>query len=341
MSESLRVRSTQVAATLSFVFVSALLAMIASERVYWYWGFTDVSTADVVRGTLEITLFYSVPMAAALWAMAKTPARRLHQLVLAATVFAFVVEGVLTAVIYEGGPMNPTLPAMFIGWHGLLAMIGSWYLTRRWLLERRRLALGIAGTVVGVLWGLWSTNSWLPENLLDLEPGTSRSIADPTAFALYAAWVGALFIIGHWVLGRVWRPRFDPGRLGAASLAVALIGLHVFIMIAVWWAPIMLAAMIGFVAWALIRSRRGADGPTIFEQLDGAVRWRDAVILAMMPIAAAATYALAWTADLSHGTVELAFLAMVYLQVAAGAGFFLWAAFRSFRAKISGSLPQR
>ena len=333
MSDSIRTRLTHIGATLAFIFISAVLAMTASERVYWYWGFADGPPADVVLGTIEGALFYSVPMAAALWVMAKTPARQIHQLVLASAVFAFIVEGVLTAVIFEAGPLDPIFPAMFIGWHGILAMVGFWYLTRRWLLERRRWLLLTAATVMGVAWGLWTTNSWLPENLTDVEPDMVKTIADPASFALYAAWVGAVFILGHWLLGRAWQPKFNPGRLGTAALAVVLIGLHFIIVLAVPWAPIKLAAMLGIVGWALVRSRRRFEGPTILEQLDGGVRWRDAALIAVMPIAAAATYATAWTGDLSNGVIEIIFLTMVFLQVAAGASFFTWAVARSFRSR--------
>lgn len=337
----IQTRSKHIAASLAFVFVSALMAMTASERVYWYWGFIGGSPGDVVLGTLEGALFYSVPMAAALWAMAKTPVRHIHQLVLAAAVFAFVVEGVLTAVIFEAGPIDPIFPAMFIGWHGLLAMVGFWYLTRRWLLERRRWLLLTASTVMGVVWGLWSTNSWLPENLNDIEPGMVKTLADPTSFAFYAAWVGAVFVVGHWLLGRLWQPEFNPGRLGTAALVVVLIGLHIIVVISVPWAPIKLAVLFGLVAWALIRSRRGADGPTVLQQLDGRVRWRDASLLAMMPIAAAATYGGIWAIGPPDGALTAIYLSLVFLQVAAGAGIFIWAVVRSFRARVPNSVTQQ
>lgn len=331
---------THIATTLAFVFVSALVMMTASERVYWYWGFADGAPADIALGTIGGALFYSVPTAAALWAMAKTPARRIHQLVLASAVFAFIVEGVLTAVIFEAGPFDPTFPAMFIGWHGLLAMVGFWYLTRRWLLDRRRLLLGVAAAVAGVLWGLWSTVSWLPDNLGEIEPGMVKTVADPTAFAAYAAWVGAAFVIGHWVLGRVWKPKFNPGRVGTAVLAVVMVGLHVIVMLTVPWAPIKLGAMLGLIVWALIRSRRQPEGPTIFEQLDGRVRWREAAILLLMPVAASVTYAGAWAADLSDGAIESIYVVSVFLQIAAGAGIFIWAAIRSFRSRTKDALAQ-
>lgn len=322
-----------IATSLSFVFLSALIAVTASERVYWYWGFAGADPADVALGTLEVALLYSVPMAVALWAMARTPVRRLHQLVLASAIFAFVVEGVLTAEIFQAGPIDPIFPAMFVGWHGLLAMVGFWYLTRRWLIERRRRLLGTASVAMGVLWGLWATTSWLPGNLADAAPNETRIVADPTTFALYAAWVGAVFIAGHWLLGRVWRPQFNPGRVSTVALAAVMIGLHALVFIAVPWAPFKLAALLGFVAWALIRSRRGCEGPTILEQLDGRIRWREAVLLALMPATAAATYAAAWAAAVPDGVIEVVFAALVAVQVLAGAAAFVWASIKAFRAK--------
>ena len=61
--------------------------------------------------------------------------RRLSALVLAAALFVFLVEGVLTPAIYEAGLFDPVIPALTIGWHGLLSVIFGWYCLRKWLIS--------------------------------------------------------------------------------------------------------------------------------------------------------------------------------------------------------------
>ncbi|MDX2465985.1 MAG: hypothetical protein QNL12_01625, partial [Acidimicrobiia bacterium] len=166
-----RVNFRHIASLFAFVFLSAVTMVIASERVYWYVG--GISAESV----LGIGLFYMVPAVAALWALGSGPSQRLHQLILGGAVFAFVVEGVLTPVIYEDGPL-PIMAALFVGWHGLFSFVGSWYLTRRWLLDRRRGIIVGAGAAMGVYWGLWSLIYRLPDASEDFEE--PFSVMDPS-----------------------------------------------------------------------------------------------------------------------------------------------------------------
>ena len=118
MSELTRSRRwAQRARLFGFLYLSALLMVMASERVYWYWG------GVTVESVLILAAFYSLPAAAGLWALSLTRSTKLHQVVLAGAIFGFVVEGVITTVVYADGAL-PVFAAMFVGWHGMVAFVG-------------------------------------------------------------------------------------------------------------------------------------------------------------------------------------------------------------------------
>lgn len=190
----------------AFIFLSSLAMVTASERVYWYLGGASFELLFAIAG------FYLIPTLAGLWALGSGSSSRLHQIILGGAIFGFVVEGVLTTVIYEDGPL-PLMAALFVGWHGLLSVVGFWYLTRRWLLSRSRGKLAIGAALMGVYWGIWSIVYVLPDALEGFDE--VYPVMGPGGFAIYAVIVGAAFAVGHWLVGYVWPDRFEPGQWGS------------------------------------------------------------------------------------------------------------------------------
>ena len=217
---------------------------------------------------------------------------------LVALVFAMVVEGVLTPIVYSGGPFVPFFPVWFTAWHGLLSLVGAWYLLHRWLLDRRVGLIAFASTAAGAFWGVWSVTLWLPENLEDEELVAdlgSPTILEPWAFTRYAITFSLILAAAHWVWGRLG----DVGRFRPSRGAIALYGLAVGAMLIGWtvalvWALPMFVLYVGLAVWLLRRHEPTADGPNLLAQLVGPVRARDLLALAPLPATAAGTYALMW-----------------------------------------------
>jgi hypothetical protein len=309
----------------AFVFLPALLMVTASERVYWYVG--GVSPESI----LGIAVFYMIPALAGLWALGSGPSNRLHQVILAGAIFGFVVEGVLTTVVYEDGVL-PIMAALFVGWHGLLSVVAFWYLARRWLLERRRRPLMIGSAVVGLLWGVWSIVYTLPEASEDFDEGFT--IMEPGEFAVYALVVGLTFAAGHYLIGHVWPERFRPGRWGSRAIVLLLLAYASFAVLPVVpWAPIKFAVLVGGSVWLLRRSRQAtADESTAIAALQGHVALRDVLPLLIMPVVAGATYAIVWSMELREGMVQDIFETVSALTVIAGLAAYGWAWRRSVRS---------
>jgi len=304
-----------------FVVLVSTIVVTASELLYWY------TPGLTVPSLLELVAFYAVPTAAGLWAMARTPARRLHQVVLAGAAYAFVVEGVLTTVIYGDGPL-PVLASLFVGWHGVLAFTVFWYLFHRWIVDGDRRRLLVAAGGIGAGWGLWA----LVVSALD--PAVSGGIvATPGSFALYAAAVTVLLAAAHRLAAAVLpEPGWRPSPLAGGVLAIAVVALvSLTVVPAVPWAPAKLGALLGSVAWLLRRSRRSVDPstPTALDRLAGRVTPGRLAPLGAMPAAAATVYALAWPLRRLPLLTGATYWLFVAGQVAAGVIALGWAARRS------------
>lgn len=320
-----RTRSfSRAARTTAWCLLVALIAALASERVYWYWA--GISVASMT----ELAVFYGVASAAALFVMALIPVRTMKQMVLIGALFGLIVEGVLTPVTYEDGPL-PVLFLMFVGWHGLLAFLGFFFFVRRWALDGRRGRLSWASAAAGVWWGVWALSSAVVDRetaeqaALD---GGSSEVLVPFDFAVYAAQVGVVLLVAHLVLGRLWPDRgWRPSRrsiIGMTVLTSAVAAL--LVVIAVPWAPLKFAALSGFLWWAIRRPSIVGDSDVdgVLDRLAGRVTVARLWPVLALPTFASITYAAMWQFR-SSSAMDAVFWTMIAVQAIAGAGAVGWA----------------
>lgn len=315
----------------AFTYLTAIIAVIGSERLYWYWAGIDPTSL------LALAAFYALPVAAALWLLAYVPGRTAEQVVLAGIAYALLVEGVLTPVLYEDGPL-PALAVMFVGWHGLITFAGLWYLAHRWLVQRRSRQLLAASAVLGLWWGAWARASSItePPSADDVaEMGLDPTLLAPAEFALYAALAGAALAASHLLLARVVPVGWRPTRRSLQVLAAVVVACFIVLIVpAVPWAPLKLIPLLWLV-W--IAMRRGWGGETTaLDRLAGPVRIRDAALLLALPATAAATYALLWQVS-STGLLAVVYWGMVGAQAAAGATAVAMVSWRAVRASSSAA----
>ena len=302
-------------------FVGSIVLVMISERVYWYWA--GMGPASLV----ELPAFYLVATLPALWLLRWLPAREPHQVVLAGALYGFVVEGVLTPIIYTDGPL-PILAALFVGWHGILAFVGGWYLVHRLLVERRRRALARLAAAFGAVWGIWAAVAALGDPPAEF-PAAQPLV--PGAFGRYALGVGITFLLAHWLLGFVWPLRRRPTRWSTALIVgVAVVYLAIAVLPAVPWAPAKLAVLVGGILWPARRSRSSVSPvePPVLDRLAGRVRLRDAAVLLVAPATATTTYGLA-TWHVPPGGLVVLYWVAVAAQVLGGGVAVVWATRRA------------
>ena len=96
ISDSRRDRLTAGAHCAAFLLVSGAIVGISSERFFWYW---EASPVD----HWVVALYYGLAAAAVLWVIERYRVNSLSSLMLAASIFAYMVEGVITPILYSGG----------------------------------------------------------------------------------------------------------------------------------------------------------------------------------------------------------------------------------------------
>lgn len=309
---------------LFFAALSASVVVFFSEKAFWYpQGF--------VLG--ELIVFYGIAIYACLWAIAHFHVRRVSALVLVAALFAFLIEGVITPVIYEAGLLDPIMPAYFIGWHGLLSMFFGWYVLRKWLLGRQWMSLLISAGFFGLFWGLWSLTFWLPENIAEWaelaaqgETRSGNTLWTATEFGLYALVFTSVLMLSHWLLGRGWQTQFTLSKVEKGVLVIALLILFAALVYPVQPLAIFKLLLMFVILYIALRVNRGReqDG-SLLRSLAGPVQFVDTLPLLAMPITATGVYALARLATPTEDLLRIILEGFPFLQVLSGGIVFLWA----------------
>ena len=300
---------------LLFAGLTTVITVFFSEKAFWY-----------VQGYAywELILYYAFPVFACLWLIEYFCVRRLSSLVFVAAFYAFLIEGVLTPVLYEAGILDPFLPAYFVCWHGLLSIVFGWYLVRKWLVSGMWKRLLLAGFLFGLFWGIWSITYWLPETYEEfINPGQWPVID----FALYAFTFTLSLIIGHLMLGLGgWPSSFRPTKIEKWVVALFLVALFALNIVPVVPPGILkLGFLLGIIGIFLAINRRREGQKTLFAELAGPVTVWHALVLLIIPLTAISVYGLATVVDPSPETLHILLEDIPLIQALIGVGFFLWA----------------
>ena len=284
---TLRERLRSMVGRVGFALLLAAVAVPFSEKMYWY--VTGYGLADLLLG-------YFLPSFILLWVIDAFHVRRLGALFLAAAVFGFVAEGVLVGTLYEGGPLGLfNVSYTPLAWHAPLSILFGWH----WL--GRRLAAGslrglVAGcAAVGLLWGVWATAWWLPENVADpalLAAGARLGQWPAADFALHAFTFTGVVAAAHWLLARGGRrPSFRPGRVEGALGGAGLLFFFAGVVSAVPWAPLKLLPLLALIFIALYVNKRREPPGSLLAEARGPARPAALAALFVMPAAAVVVYA--------------------------------------------------
>ena len=305
---------------LAFALLSAAVLLVFSEKLFWYvTGYT----------VLDLLVGYFFPAFVLLWAVDFFRVRRLAPLFLAAAVFGFVAEGMLTNTLYDGGPLAWFSTSYTpLAWHAPLSVVFGWWWLRRELVagRARRLALGCAA--VGGLWGLWALAWWLPENVADpalLAQGARLGRWPVADFALHAFTFTGLLALAHGLFGRGgWRAAFRPSWVEAALVVAGLLLFFGILVLPVYpWAPLKLIGLVGMALGALYVNKHRESSGSVLTELAGPVRLRHLLLLAVMPAAAVTVYALAASLEPSPDIIRI----ITAYGLVAGTAVLGWVAF--------------
>ncbi len=321
--------------SVAFVMLTSAIVVIASEKMYWYTG------AYTVSAMAELTLFYSLAVMPLLYLMGRFSVHTGAGLVPAAGVFAMVTEGIITPVVYSDG-LLPIMFLYFLGWHGLISVVFIWHTVHRWAIEGRRRSLAQWSGLLGVFWGVWSTNYWRPATIAEQ---TAENLQGETwdvgqwavpKFALFAFGFTVLLIGCHWLLGFVWPRRWEPTRGWTIAAGTALASWLALWTVAVPYAPVKFAAIVGFLVWLLHRSRPPTGSVSLLERNSGRVPLVNLGPLLCMPLGAVAAYGAMTGLDVGDSALGTIYWILVGATVLSGSLAFVWAIAAVLRPRLPG-----
>ena len=314
---------------LLFAILSAAILVVFSEKIFWYiQGY----------GFLELLLYYFFPTYIFLWAIEAFHVRRWAPLFLAAALYGFLVEGVLTSVLYEDGLLGLFhVSYTALAWHALLSVLFGWYWLRRLLIEGNDRRIIIWSAVFGLFWGLWSLSYWLPENLNDPELLTDGFILGKWpvgAFAIFALLFTAVLAISHLALERgYWQASFKPSRYEIGAVWLAVVAYFIVNVVSVVpFAPVKLAVLLALVFLPLWINRQREPEGSLLADLAKPIVEKKVVLLFIMPIVAIAIYGLAFALQPGEDTIRLmSALPLIWIPTILGGILFLVAIFFTWR----------
>ena len=308
----------------AFLTLSAAVVVVTSEKFYWY------PQQFAVGAFMELVAFYSLPLTLTFVVIDRYRVCGVQAVGIASAVFALVVEGVITPVLYEDGPL-PVMALYFLAWHGYASFVFGWYLVRRWALAGRRGLLAVAATVQGATWGLWSITWWRAESIAEFEAENAAGTGTwdpgqwPTArFAAYAMTASVVLVVAHRLLDLVWPNDWALTRRWRRALLVVTVMGVALISVAVPWAPLKLAAL-GWPIVVLLRRHRdrtgGSTDRVVFAELSGRVRSLDLAPLLLGGPAAIIVYGTLAALDPSAAFLDGVFWTFAIGQVVIATGF--------------------
>lgn len=300
--------------------LSAIL-VVFSEAFYWYSGLSDYPAR---------VLFYLIPTGALVWTLDTFRVEGWAGIVLAGAVYGFVVEGVLTPVVYGGFPFDPfAISYPSLGWHALLSVGFGLVLLHRLLggLRAMPLVLSLAG--FGVLWALWAVTFWLPENAGDPEASGGRLLhgqVSPWIFLGYTVAVTAILAFWHVVLGRTAEVAVPLHPAVLATLAaLGALWFIVLVIPAAPWAVVELPVLVGLSLLGLRRLRASTPEPPggsrrsgVLADLGRPVPLQRLGLLVVLPVSAGAVYALAGAVPIGEDVVRAVYQVTVGIEAALG-----------------------
>ncbi len=273
----------------TFIILSTTIMVLFSEKMYWY-------VQGYVYGELIIVYMFGTYLF--LWSLSYFRVNHFWGMFLASVLYPLYVEGIFTGIITTD--LTEMMLFYFIGWHSTLSVIIGWYFHHKWLVERRLRLLMITSIALGLVLGLWATTFWLPESIKDQElkiDGTfilgQWSLLD---YAVLLAYLGIIYVVSHYLLGKTWNGRFNPSRIDNLFVGAVL---AVLFIVRAFSSGIFIVHLVVLFAVILIilyiYKRKNSTDNTVLLRLNGKVQLKDSLILFLIPTSSVFAYTVMMT----------------------------------------------
>jgi len=271
------------------VLANGYILFFFSERVFWsFWR-----PGDSLSEFLVTWIAYCLLGWIFLDLVRRFRVASFSPLFLAGAVYGWVGEGVVVDTLY-GKATNPfPLSISFTGlaWHALLTVGVGWHLIGNALTKERATRTALISLSVGVGWGLWAV--WWPAEL------GKKVDTSVIAFANHTLVCSIPFLLS-WLILELARPDwFQTGKVATFVLWGLVVA--IFVAARVPSRPstaLILPTLLLLSAVGLRRNARREQRRDVLDEILGGIRFRNVLVLILIPVSAIVVYAVFRTVNL-------------------------------------------
>lgn len=279
-------------ARIAYTLLTAYILTFFSEWMFW----TGRPPAEnYLFEALPTWLMYALATFLFLTVASRFRVQTLWAVFLAGAIYGWLIEGIIVQTMYDSFPLN--LSWTGLAWHALISVVFGWW----WLPNRLRAGKGVVPCLlVALALGLWSTGWWT-------EPDVA--VAAPESVALYNAVFGLLLIPAYVLWDRFDLAAFRPSRVEIVGVFILVVIYSALITVPTQPSALVLLPITVFLLAMLILVLRKKSQlmMTTIPAKTGAITFKKALSLLLIPLVASVVYTLALTIGLSLPTLQVVY----------------------------------
>ncbi len=261
---------------------TAYILFYYSELVFW----SKITPDQTGSGLLLTYVMYFMVTYTLLAVISYFKIRSVWALFLAGALYGWLIEGVIVQTMYENFPLQISWTGL--AWHALISVLIGWYFMIKTLTQNNYRRIAVVSLLVGVFYGVWAVTWWLEEGI----------VMSPSYFLSYALITSLVLIGSYWMYINLGTPSFILGPWEVCGLAAFFV---------VWfYSALKIQPMALFVLPPLLiilfivlrKNRRTEQDPHVLAVLQGKATWMAYELLLIIPIAATAVYACAFSLNI-------------------------------------------
>lgn len=289
------------------------ISWVFSEGFFWaHWRASNTFADAILTWSAYCIVSYIVFSAVRWFDVHSFP-----RVFLAGAVFGWLVEGGVAATIYVGFPFQVVWTSL--AWHAPVTICSGWFLLPRALRGRSVWDAVCLCAVTGLGVGFWASGY-----VHDPEVGRPPS---PGAFGLYVSALAIVLAVAYLMRERLAERASGPPDRRAFAVTVGALSLWFIslVVVAVPWAPVVLAGLLAMPLLALLRGRHSEPVARSLQPSREKMRPGRVVALMALPPPAIATYLV-----LEPVSGQFPLYAVYAVSVLGGLGAFVWALWREW-----------
>lgn len=280
-----------------------------SERVFW----SLARPGDTFFDYLLTPLIYGIFAYIFLIIVEMFRVRNIWAIFIAGAAFGWINEGIFAMTLFGAEiPFPFTISWTGLASHALISVCIGWYYLCKLLEENSSKNVFYVSVLLGVFWGVWSI-AWALE--------TPPILASIPAYLIHGLAATLLLVGSHWLFTKADPAGFHAGKKERIVLAILVLLFYGAVTVpTIGWVALVVLPVLFLLLFVILRKNKAQQSMgSVLTELGKPMRWRNALILFIMPVTATIIYAIANAAHLIYRTN------LYFMIVTTALGFIMFA----------------